>query len=170
MSEMSQIGAVIFSLLAIVSAVFMLILRHPMRTALGLVSVMLNLALVYGFLHVHVLAVGQVLIYVGAVMILMIYVIMLLDIRDFSVQHPINKLILPTIFMGILITTMLTYYFISMQTVAGKEMTTELFTFKNFAEAFLSKYWFHFELASILLLVATVAAITVLKHREKVEE
>jgi hypothetical protein len=62
----------------------MLVLRHPMRVALALTATMLSLAGVYALLGVHAIAVFQVLIYVGAVMVFMVYAIMLLDVRDRS--------------------------------------------------------------------------------------
>ena len=55
-----------------------------MRVALALIATMLSLAGVYALLGVHVIAMFQVLIYVGAVMVFMVYVIMLLDVRDRS--------------------------------------------------------------------------------------
>ncbi|MEI8347942.1 MAG: NADH-quinone oxidoreductase subunit J [Pseudomonadota bacterium] len=129
---MSEWGATLFSVLAIISAIVMLVSKHPMRMALGLVSVMLNLALVYGFLRVHILAVGQVLIYVGAVMVLMIYVIMLLDIRDVSIQRPVNKLIIPTIMCSFLMAGVILCYFIKSSAPSGIFTNQEIFSFTNF--------------------------------------
>ena len=74
----------LFAGTALAAAAAMLVLRHPMRVALALVVTMLSLAGVYALLGVHVIAVFQVLIYVGAVMVFMVYVIMLLDVRDRS--------------------------------------------------------------------------------------
>ena len=68
----------------------MLVARHPMRVALALISSMLSLAGIYAMLGVHVVAVFQVLIYVGAVMVFMVYVIMLLDVRDPSFVRPLR--------------------------------------------------------------------------------
>ncbi len=67
---------------ALAGGVLMLVARHPMRVALALIAAMLSLAGIYAILGVHVIAVFQVLIYVGAVMVFMVYVIMLLDSRD----------------------------------------------------------------------------------------
>ena len=71
----------LFAATAVVAAALMLVLRHPMRVALALVATMLSLAGVYALLGVHVIAVFQVLIYVGAVMVFMVYAIMLLDVH-----------------------------------------------------------------------------------------
>src|SRR5581483_1661727 len=61
-----------FGALALASAALMLVLRHPMRVALALITTMLCLGAIYGLLGVHAIAVFQVLIYVGAVMVFMI--------------------------------------------------------------------------------------------------
>ena len=56
---------------------------------------MLSLAGVYALLGVHVIAVFQVLIYVGAVMVFMVYAIMLLDVRDRSFTRRFSRLLVP---------------------------------------------------------------------------
>ena len=85
----------LFAGTALVAAALMLVLRHPMRVALALVATMLSLAGVYALLGVHVIAVFQVLIYVGAVMVFMVYAIMLLDVRDRSYTRRYSGLLVP---------------------------------------------------------------------------
>ena len=75
----------------------MLFARHPMRVALALVATMLSLAGVYALLGMHVIAVFQVLIYVGAVMVFMVYVIMLIDVRDRAFLRRYSRLLVPGI-------------------------------------------------------------------------
>src|SRR6202171_4612311 len=87
----------LFTATALLAAVLMLVLRHPMRVALALIATMLSLAGVYALLGVHVIAVFQVLIYVGAVMVFMVYVIMLLDVRDLSFARRFSRLLVPGI-------------------------------------------------------------------------
>src|SRR5699024_2141183 len=72
----------VFAATAAISALAMLVARHPMRVAIALIACMLALAGIYALLGVHVIAVFQVLIYVGAVMVFIVYVIMLIDTRD----------------------------------------------------------------------------------------
>ncbi len=167
---MSDIGIIIFSILAVVGGAAMLIFHHPMRMALSLVSVMLSLAMVYGFMHIPVLAIGQVLIYVGAVMILMIYVIMLIDVRDISVAQPLNRLAWPTLILGTLMSGVIIYYFRNDISLPYTSTENPIFTFRNFAQHFLGEYWLFFELASVLLLVATVAAVAILQMKRREEE
>src|SRR3954453_1242129 len=78
----------LFGATALVAAASMLVLRHPMRVALALIATMLSLAGVYALLGVHVIAVFQVLVYVGAVMVFMVYAIMLLDVWGFFFSTP----------------------------------------------------------------------------------
>jgi len=63
---------------ALAAAASMLFLRQPMRVALALVTSMILLGGIYGLLGIHFVAAFQVLIYVGAVMVFMVYAIMLL--------------------------------------------------------------------------------------------
>ena len=83
--------------------VLMLVLRHPMRVAMALISTMVFLGGIYGLLGVHFIAAFQVLIYVGAVMVFMVYVIMLLDVRDPSFTRRFSRLLVPGVAGGVLL-------------------------------------------------------------------
>ena len=84
LANLETLLLVLFAACALVGAVLVLVLREPMRVATALISTMVFLGGVYGLLGVHFIAAFQVLIYVGAVMVFMVYVIMLLDVRDRS--------------------------------------------------------------------------------------
>src|SRR4030095_5725106 len=85
----------LFAGTALAAAAMMLVLRHPMRVALALAATMLALAGVYALLGVHAIAIFQVLIYVGAVMVFMVYAIMLLDVRDSSFTRRFSWMLVP---------------------------------------------------------------------------
>ena len=150
-----------FTLAALAGAVLMLVLRHPMRVAMALVATMLSLAGVYAMLGAHAVAVFQILIYVGAVMVFMVYVIMLLDIRDPSLTGRYSWLLIPGIaaFIGFLAVLGRDVW---QGLPAGATAGTALGV-KPFSIAFLNDYWLHFELVSVLLVAAVVAAVAVLK-------
>ena len=149
---------------ALLGAALMLVLRHPMRVALALVATMLSLAGVYAMLGAHAIAIFQILIYVGAVMVFMVYVIMLLDVRDDSLVARYSGLLLPgaVAFVAILAWLGVTVWRGLAPFVAGKP-----FGLKAFAAAFLNDYWLHFELVSVLLVAAVVAALAVLQLGRK---
>ncbi len=152
---------------ALLGGVLMLVARHPMRVAIALIGSMISLAGIYAVLGVHVIAVFQVLIYVGAVMVFMVYVIMLLDVRDPSFIRKYSHLLVPGLALGVLLALALAYAVTrtpgpAAQDVAGIQPGTA-FLIQPFSAEFLSNYWLHFELTSVLLLAAVVAAVAVIK-------
>ena len=153
-----------FAIAALAGGVAMLYARHPMRVAIALIGCMLSLAGLYATLGVHVIAVFQVLIYVGAVMVFMVYVIMLLDVRDPSFLQRYGRLILPGVLVSAVLAALLAAAVGSgSHAVAATGPRAGEFAIKAFSGAFLREYWLHFELTSVLLLAAVVAATTVIK-------
>jgi NADH-quinone oxidoreductase subunit J len=154
----------LFASAAVLGAVLMLVLRHPMRVALALISTMISLGGIYGLLGVHVIAVFQIMIYVGAVMVFMVYAIMLLDVRDPSFTERYSGLLWPgvaacTVLVGVLVGAA----WQGMAPVGGT--TGGRFGLQPFSAAFLGEYWLYFELTSVLLVVAVLAAVAVVKIR-----
>jgi NADH-quinone oxidoreductase subunit J len=159
-----------FAAAALAGGVMMLLARHPMRVALALIGSMISLAGIYALLGVHVIAVFQVLIYVGAVMVFMVYVIMLLDVRDPSFLERYGRVVVPAVALAALLAAAL-----AAAAGSGRIMTAEelaqvhgvpvatSFGVQPFSAEFLGRYWLHFELTSVLLLAAVVAAIAVIR-------
>ena len=151
----------LFAGTALAAAALMLVLRHPMRVALSLIVCMMSLAGVYALQNVHVIAVFQVLIYVGAVMVFMVYAIMLLDVRDPSYTRRFSSLLVPGLIGGVLLLAVLAHALL--YGVYSLAITKGTFGLQQFAIAFLNEYWLHFELTSVLLVAAVVAALAVIK-------
>lgn len=159
-----------FAAAALAGGVLMLLARHPMRVALALIGSMISLAGIYAILGVHVIAVFQVLIYVGAVMVFMVYVIMLLDVRDPAFLERYGRAVVPSVAVAAVLAVAL-----GAVVSRGRLMTAEhlagvhsasvaaAFEVQPFSAEFLERYWLHFELTSVLLLAAVVAAIAVIK-------
>ncbi|HEX4944506.1 MAG TPA: NADH-quinone oxidoreductase subunit J [Usitatibacteraceae bacterium] len=153
---------------AFVSASLMLVLRQPMRVALALVSCMIFLGGVYGLLGVHFIAAFQVLIYVGAVMVFMVYAIMLLDPRDEAASTAkYSKFLWPGIIGFALLAEALAVGYWNDLPPAPRGAAGEAFGISRFSATFLSDYWLHFELTSVLLLAAVVAALAVIKENRR---
>src|SRR5580693_5669411 len=70
---------VAFALIAVVSAINVVVQTHPISSALSLVGVMGSLAILYLLLGAEFIAAAQVIVYAGAIMVLFIFVIMLLN-------------------------------------------------------------------------------------------
>jgi NADH-quinone oxidoreductase subunit J len=157
----------LFAAGALAGGVLMLVARHPMRVALALIAAMLSLAGIYAMLGVHAIAVFQVLIYVGAVMVFMVYVIMLLDVRDPSFLDRFGRLLVPGIVAGVLLAMVLGLVVSGsvhpLPSTSHPQAAPADFHIQPFSAQFLRSYWLHFELTSVLLLAAVVAAVAVIK-------
>lgn len=162
---MTGIFIAFFALLAVVLAALVLTVRQPMRAALSLVAHMVCLAAIYACLGVHVVAVFQVLIYVGAVMVFMVYTIMLLDDRDTSYRRVFSGLAVPGLAVAGLVAAAL-WLLLGRQpaTAPATAPAADPYSFAAFSLAFMKQYWFHFELATVLLLVGILAAWTAVKE------
>jgi NADH-quinone oxidoreductase subunit J len=153
----------LFAGTALAAAALMLVIRHPMRVALALTATMLSLAGVYALLGVHVIAVFQILIYVGAVMVFMVYAIMLLDVRDRSLVRSFSPLLIPGIAAAAVFVGVFAYSIWRTPAAVNGGVAGSIFGLKRFSIAFLNDYWLHFELVSVLLVAAVVAALAVLE-------
>ncbi|WP_298269995.1 NADH-quinone oxidoreductase subunit J [Geobacter sp.] len=147
-----------FSLLAVAFAALVMTVRQPMRGALALCGHMVSLAAIYAALGAHVVAIFQVLVYVGAVMVFMVYTIMFLDDRDPSCRQLFSRLALPALAAALVVAGAFRWLFGELPAGAPAAAPVDIFTFSAFSLAFMKQYWFHFELATVLLLVGVVAA------------
>ncbi len=154
----------LFAACAFVSAALMIVLAQPMRVALALISTMVFLGGIYGLLGVHFIAAFQVLIYVGAVMVFMVYAIMLLDVRDPAYQRRHSRYLVPGIVAGAVFFAALAWGLARefAGPAEGAPAAGGAFGIQQFAAAFLNEYWLHFELTSVLLVAAVVAALAVI--------
>lgn len=152
-----------FGLLALVFAGLVLTQRQPMRAALALVAHMTCLAAIFACLEVHVIALFQVLIYVGAVMVFMVYTIMLLDDRDSAYRQRFSRTRVPGTIVAALVAVLLLAR-LGGGSAAPAAVATTSFGFGAFSVAFMQQYWFHFEVATVLLLVGIVAAWAVIRE------
>src|SRR5438105_3690026 len=89
----SFVPVIIFALIAVVCAINVVVQTHPISSAISLVGVMGSLAILYLLLGAEFIAAAQVIVYAGAVMVLFVFVIMLLNAgaeerkgRSFMVQ------------------------------------------------------------------------------------
>ena len=154
--------AILFAVGALAAAAAMLVARHPMRVALALIVAMLCLAGVYAALGVHVIAVFQVLIYVGAVMLFMVYVIMLLEVRE-SDGARYSRLLLPgAAGLLVLLFALAASVWRPLPSPKG-EIGDVGYGIAAFSSDFLGTYWLLFELTSVLLVAAVVAALAAIR-------
>ncbi len=163
LANLETILLAIFGVSALAGGVLVVVLRQPMRAAMALISTMIFLGGIYGLLGVHFIAAFQVLIYVGAVMVFMVYVIMLLDPRDPAFRRRFSPLLLPGAVVALGLAATLIRGVAPGTAPAAAPAPARGFSLAEFATAFLNQYWLHFELTSVLLLAAVIAAIAVIR-------
>ena len=157
----------VFGLAAFVFAVLVVVVRQPMGAALALIAHMICLAALFAALNVHIVALFQVLIYVGAVMVLMIYTIMLLDDHDTSYEHLFSRWSLPGLVGAAAVVVALGGLLVAaLPGGPAAPATAAQFGFFAFSVEFMTRYWFHFELATVLLAIGVIAAWSVLSQRQ----
>lgn len=157
----------IFSITAVVSALFMITRKHPLSSALCLVITFIALSGLYGLLSAKLLFVIQILVYAGAIMTLIIFSIMLLNVKEENLPKEDNikkrvifssALILPIFFIVYLsIGNYDTYYFEEVSSNFGDIKSLGLFLF--------TKYTLPFESVSILLLIALLGVVVLAKRK-----
>lgn len=146
---------------ALAGAALMLVLRQPMRVAMALIATMILLGAIYGLLGVHFIAAFQVLIYVGAVMVFMVYAIMLLEVRE-ATSRRYSRLLLPgAAGLVVLLGAIVVSVWRPLPSPVG-ELGQTSYGIAAFSISFLADYWLLFELTSVLLVAAVVAALAVL--------
>lgn len=149
-----------FSLITVVTVILMIVQRNPVSSALCLVASFFSLAALYVLLQAHFVATLQILVYAGAIMVLFIFVIMLLNLREDELsvdRFTISRL--SVIFFAILTAGVLGFKFLSIPVQNFKEVTTEFGTAKSVGALIFQNYIVPFEIMGLMLLVGIVGAI-----------
>jgi len=166
--ELQQIVFWILAIGAIISALLMVTRKGAVVSALLLVVTFMCLAGLYLTLHAQFLAVVQVAVYAGAIMVLVLFVIMLLNLRSESISITSNKKTL----IGILasagvLAQILAAIFMSQDRLPESLHSNApvLGTTESIGAMLYTNYSFPFELASVILIAAAVGAIILAKKR-----
>ncbi len=158
----------VLSILAIASALVTITSKHPIRSAMGLVFHFFMLAGLYLTLSAQFIAALQVLVYAGAIMVLVIFVIMLLNLGDEEkLKYKVNPRQVIGIFLGAALLVMLGTIYVTNVSVAGfnKEIAANIGTAQFLGNELYTKYIFPVEAIGILLTAAIVGAIVLAKRK-----
>lgn len=160
---------IVLAVIAVGGALCVLLSRHPLYGALALVVMMLALAGIYGLIGAPFLGVVQVMVYAGAIMMLLTFVIMVLNgAKDFSTPRfdKVSLFLFPAVLVlaGLLGFVLVSVPFgFSSEALRGSvALTSE--TLFDMGEASRG-YFILFEAVGLLLLSAMAAAVLMAKHR-----
>ncbi|MBD3233032.1 MAG: NADH-quinone oxidoreductase subunit J [candidate division Zixibacteria bacterium] len=164
----------IFSIMCIAGAILVITLRSPVSSAIALVFVMCTIAGLFALIGGLFVAAIQVIVYAGAVMVLFLFVIMLLNIKDELIQRDEKKL--TRILGGVLGAAFLLEigFFVRKGLTSGSPglfmpAPNEFSSIESISTSIFTKYLFAFEVTSILLLVAIVGAIMLARGKGRTE-
>ena len=164
----------LFGLLAIASALAFVTRKSPVAAALWLVNTMFALAAIYVMLDAHFIGAIQVLVYAGAIMVVFLFVVMLLNLGHpdelSDIRGKWGWVVAGFIGIAMLAQVMAQARSVAPQALvqpAGTAATelAELNAVGTIAKPLFSEHLLAFELTSILLLVAIVGAVTLGKRR-----
>ena len=157
----------IFAALCVGGAVNLLVQRHPINSALSLVLVTGSLALIYLLLGAEFVAAIQIIIYAGAVMVLFIFVIMLLNLPREDVpwaRRDLRRIMLALVLAGILLVELILVVGVRLAPGAKAPAVAAGFgTTEMVGRLLFSRFLFPFEITSVILLVAIIGALVLAK-------
>jgi NADH-quinone oxidoreductase subunit J len=166
-------GPLTFFVLAaalIASALTVVLHPNPVKSALALIVTLFVLAVVFVFLEAHMIAALQVIVYAGAIMVLFLFVIMLLNVGDDVPERHVPRhaaLALGAWLGGAVMAGELTWLFLHTSFGAPAAAPQGYGGAEGVARSLFTDFLLPFELTSILLLVAVVGAV-VLAQRQAV--
>jgi NADH-quinone oxidoreductase subunit J len=172
---LAQIFFWLLAAIAVGSALLTITRRNAVHSALFLVMCFFSLAGLYVMLNAQFIAAVQVIVYAGAIMVLFLFVVMLLE--SGNAESGLNTVSFQSALgwtFGIIIALQLAYIFFALKiaAVAKEEMVPQSVINKVGSTEMVStvlytKYIYPFEIVSVLLLIAIVGAIVIAKKTRK---
>ena len=151
----------IFAGLAIACAISMVYHKNPLYSAVSLIGVLISLACIYVLLAAPFIAVVQILVYAGAIMVLVVFVIMLLNLEE---DRPLTRLryLYPVgAILGVVLLAQTFFTFYAVTKTQNAEVKTDETVGKTLTigAAMYTEYLLPVEIVGILLLMAIVGSV-----------
>ena len=165
---MADLIFIALAILAIGGAIAMIVYANPMYSALGLLITMLSVAGMFALLNATFLFLVQIIVYAGAVMTLILFILMFLNIKEEDLPKEPNKY--KFIIFGAFIMIPLNILILkAVSKLPSKDLSISNTDFGNIKPLGMELYnnWIiAFELISILLLVALIGSVVLAKKRK----
>jgi NADH-quinone oxidoreductase subunit J len=161
---MSLAAFIPLAILAILSALGVVLNRHPVRSALCLVATLFVIAIIFVFLDAYMVAALQVLVYAGAIMVLFMFVIMLLNLTEEPVEQTQKALRAVVLAVGAALVLLIGIAMSGSGSSAGPP-AAEFGSTAALSERLFTHFLLPFEITSLLLLIAIVGAVVIAKRK-----
>ena len=154
---------ILFAGMAIGCALAVVAQRNPLYSAISLIGVFVSLACLYVTLAAPFIAAVQVIVYAGAIMVLVVFVIMLLNVEQEERGRNRLKFLVPTavVLAGVLIAEVA---FILFSVTNPVPVVSNIGLTSSIGTQLFTRYLLPFEITSILLLMAIVGAMTLARR------
>ena len=170
----TQLTFYIFSFVMLLSSLMVISTKNPVHSVLFLILAFLNAAGIFVILHAEFLAMILIIVYVGAVAVLFLFVVMMLDIKTTIEKSNILQYLPIGLFIGFVFIAELVIVLINtklelsnMQILSNPlNKFAELSNTKAIGSILYTDYILHFQLAGVILLIAMIGSI-VLTLRER---
>lgn len=164
---------IFLAVLAIASGVGMVLNKNTVNSALFLVLNMVSIAGIYLLLQAQFLALIQILVYAGAIMVLFLFVIMLLNLDDEeSLFNKLRVKYISAFFLGVVVLSLVLYSFEGitdfLPEISPKMQTAG--TVEALGDVLYTDYLFAFEMTAILLTAAVVGALMIAQFKKSNNE
>ncbi len=161
---METVLFILFGAIAVCGAVMVVTRKSPMASALYLILTLFAVAALFVLRQAHFLAAVQVIVYAGAVVVLFVFVIMLINVPEdrLPVERATTTRVLGVIAAGIFI---LESAVLARRFWMPKGPAAEVGTVETVGRALFTDYLLAFEITSVLLLAAVIGAIALAKRK-----
>lgn len=158
---MDQGFFLLFASASVIAAVTMVLARNPVHSALALMACFLQVSAIFVLLEAPLLAVIQIFVYVGAIMVLFLFVIMMIDVREAVLQRFLPGSNLPALALLVLLGVEMLVLVLWSDRFAVAEPVAHrtVGAVRSLSVALFADYLLPFEVASVILLAALVGAI-----------
>ena len=164
----------LFAIAAVSASICVITFKNPIHSALALVTALFSTAGIYIMLHAEFLAMLEIIIYAGAIMVLFLFVLMCLNIRELKMTPQFNILRPIAIIVGIFLSADIIIIIIQGSAQGGFGKFMGSYNSKTVADlggnakvlgqVLYSRYLLPFEAVSVVLLVAMIGAIVLMKE------
>jgi NADH-quinone oxidoreductase subunit J len=155
--------------IAVISAIIVILHKNPVISALFLVLTMFCIAVIFVLLDAEFIAAIQILVYTGAIMVLFLFIIMMLNLRKDDLPIIGGLFTRKTFAISFAVVLLLEVFIIIFSTQIADSYKIKPAPFESNIESIgtelFTKYLIPFELISILLLVAIIGAVIIGKRK-----
>lgn len=163
---MIEILFYIFAGITVLTTIFVVWAKNPIYSVFSLIVSFFALACIYVLLGAHFIAIIQILVYAGAIMVLFLFVVMLLNLKDETKDR--RKINLTKVFgflFSFAVLGIIAFVIVMKIFHADLDVTNTYGNISGLAKHLFTFYLVPFELASVLLLVAIIGTVILIRKR-----